>query len=228
MKLFHYIRNRDWTFSDLVFLLYNLIPLSGVLFFGWEAREVFVIYCLETIMVGIFTIFKLGITAFMVRDTQTKIDRANGNNLTGFFLIPFFIVHYGMFAAIQTAIFWSVGSIEEHYGVSGWDILFKFPSYLDASGKLMMLTLFMTYFMVFIKDYLASGYYKTAPLATLMFEPYKRIFIQQFTVIVGAMFLEFGANKLFMIIFILSKIFVEYGIDFSSVLQKVDAASKKS
>ena len=54
----------------------------------------------------------------------------------------------------------------------------------------------------------------------LMFEPYIRIFIQQFTVILGSLFLSFGAGKVFIIIFAMIKIAFELFIDYAKIINE--------
>ena len=61
----------------------------------------------------------------------------------------------------------------------------------------------------------------------LMFQPYGRIFIQQITVIVGSMFLSFGAGKIFILIFALIKIFFELFINYDAILNKSIKAMEK-
>ena len=53
-----------------------------------------------------------------------------------------------------------------------------------------------------------------------MFQPYGRIFIQQVTVILGSMFLSFGAGKIFILVFAAIKIFFEVFIDFENLIKK--------
>jgi hypothetical protein len=53
-----------------------------------------------------------------------------------------------------------------------------------------------------------------------MFQPYGRIFIQQFTVIIGSIFLSFGAGQIFVLVFAIIKILFEVMIDFESILKK--------
>jgi len=57
-----------------------------------------------------------------------------------------------------------------------------------------------------------------------MFEPYIRIFVQQFVVILGSMFLTFGAGKIFILIFVAAKIFFELFINYNRLL---DIAEKR-
>ena len=54
----------------------------------------------------------------------------------------------------------------------------------------------------------------------LMFQPYGRIFIQQFTVILGSMFLTFGAGKIFILVFAAVKIYFEVFVNYDGILNK--------
>ena len=69
-------------------------------------------------------------------------------------------------------------------------------------------------------DFIFTCKYKTATLVGLMFEPYIRIFIQQFTVILGSIFLTFGAGKVFIIIFAMIKIAFELFIDYGKIINE--------
>jgi Family of unknown function (DUF6498) len=68
--------------------------------------------------------------------------------------------------------------------------------------------------------FVLSGEYKTISMMKLMFQPYGRIFIQQFTVILGSMFLTFGWGTGFMIVFVLAKIFFELIVNFDGIIDK--------
>jgi hypothetical protein len=61
----------------------------------------------------------------------------------------------------------------------------------------------------------------------LMFQPYLRIFVQQITVLLGSMFLVFGAGKIFILVFAMVKIFFELYVNYEGLLNKVVADLKK-
>jgi uncharacterized membrane protein len=61
-----------------------------------------------------------------------------------------------------------------------------------------------------------------------MFQPYGRIFIQQVTVILGSMFLSFGAGKIFILVFALIKIFFEVIVDFDLIIRRSAKGELKS
>ena len=45
--------------GDWFLILANLIPLYGVLFEGWDPKQMFLVYCLETIIIGIYNVIKM-------------------------------------------------------------------------------------------------------------------------------------------------------------------------
>jgi hypothetical protein len=63
-------------------------------------------------------------------------------------------------------------------------------------------------------------------MGRLMFEPNMRIFVQQFVVILGSMFLTFGAGKIFILIFIVVKIFFELFVNFNRLLEVSEKREK--
>ena len=47
---------RKLTASDYSLIAANLVPVFGVWFLDWSPKEVFLVYCLETIIIGIMTL----------------------------------------------------------------------------------------------------------------------------------------------------------------------------
>ena len=77
----------------------NIIPLIGVLFFGWSVWNILVIYWLENGIVGVINVLKMS-AATGDETTPGLTFMVNGrpsSSATKFGLIPFFIVHYGIF-----------------------------------------------------------------------------------------------------------------------------------
>jgi hypothetical protein len=95
------------TISIVALVAFNLVPLVGVLFWGWSLRLILVLYWLESGIVGIINIFKIALArgpepvATSLRISGTAMGRrigpAIGPNQAAGCLIPFFIVHYGIF-----------------------------------------------------------------------------------------------------------------------------------
>jgi hypothetical protein len=80
----------------------------------------------------------------------------------------------------------------------------------------------------FVISYLAKSFipyilneeYKTTSFMIIMFQPYGRIFIQQFTVILGSMFLTLGAGKIFVLVFSVIKIAFDLFFIYDKMLNK--------
>jgi len=207
------------TQSDWSLILANLLPVIGVLFLQWSAMEVFLVYCLETIIIGLFTLLKLLITGLI----KKKDDWQNGGTTSQqpFWLFMFFfLVHYGMFVAIQMGLFFGVSGIGSQHGITFFNFISKWPALLTGNAYIMLGVFIVSYGFRMVNDYILSGEYRTSPLGYLMFQPYGRIFIQQITVIAGSMFLTFGAGKPFILIFAAIKIFFEVFVNFEHLLKK--------
>ncbi len=213
---------RKLSVSDLLLIVVNLIPLYCVWFEGWNASQVFLVYCLETVIIGLVTVLKMACVTLFVKKSGVWQNGGSSTKVSGWFFILFFIMHYGFFVFGQTQIFFSVsGLIPGHALFSGYS---KIPALLGDNGKLLLL-IFIVYYSVqnFIEFFMA-GNYKKISMGRLMFEPYIRIFVQQFVVILGSMFLTFGAGKIFILIFVVVKIFFELFVNYNRLL---DVAEKR-
>ena len=207
---------RKLSSGDLLLIIVNFIPLYCVWFEGWNASEVFLVYCLETVIIGVINVLKMACVTIFVKQTDVWENGGTSTKQSGWFFIFFFIVHYGFFVFVQTQIFFSVsglttdGSLFSNYT--------KIPALLGDNGKMMLLIFVAYYTLQNFFDFFISGKYKTISIGRLMFEPYMRIFVQQFVVILGSMFLSFGAGKIFILVFVIIKIFFELFVNFNRLL----------
>jgi hypothetical protein len=67
--------------SVLILIGANLLPLYGVLRWGWDLYSLLMLYWLETAIIGIFAIIQMAIAA----------------RWFALFVVPFFIIHFGGF-----------------------------------------------------------------------------------------------------------------------------------
>lgn len=213
------VTKRKLTQGDWSLIIANLIPVFGVWFLNWSAKEVFLVYCLETIIIGCFTLLKLLITGLIVKKDTWQNQGAVSRQPFWFFML-FFILHYGIFVSVQMGIFFSVSGIGDEHGITVWNFFTKWPSLLTNEAYIMLGVFILSYGFRLTADFILTGDYKTSSLGYLMFQPYGRIFIQQVTVILGSMFLSFGAGKVFILIFAAIKIFFEVFIDFELIIKK--------
>lgn len=200
--------------TDLLLILANLFPVFGVWFLGWSPTEAFIVYTMETMIVGILTVLKLLVA------TCAPMDDAGNKRLLigGVFTTCFFIIHYGMFAMVQTTIFSQVaGIVPKEAGMMHF--FFHFYEYINQDIAYMLGAFIVGYISQSFIPFILNKEYKTKSLMTIMFEPYGRIFVQQFTVIFGSMFLSMGLGKIFILVFALVKILFDF-IDYAQLMNK--------
>ena len=220
------ILKRKLTQPDYFLFAANLLPVVGVWFFGWSPAEVFMVYALETVIIGFFTLLKMGIVT-LVRKTDIWYNQGSTSRVSGLFFMFFFLVHYGMFVAIQTGLFIEASGIGKEYHLGFFEFFLHWPKYFSGNLLYMLLGFFISYGFNMIWNFIRLGIYRAAPMMLLMFQPYGRIFVQQVTVILGSIFLSFGAGKIFILIFAAVKIFFEVFVNFDEVLSKAMYDMKK-
>lgn len=181
-------------------ILWNLTPLIGCLFFGWQPISIFICYALETIVIGLFNVLKLVVVynkGLPPKPTETGV--------SGLGIIPFFLVHYFFFVFVQLGVF---------FGISGSLFMAPFKAitdFMDTRSTFIALAIYIANCAaLFVNDFIATGVYKRRTMAEQMFEPYLRIIIQQFVVILGSMVFQVtGSGWPVLIIFIGIKMYLD-------------------
>jgi hypothetical protein len=79
------------SFSILALIAANLAPLFGVLFFGWDAAAIVLLYWIENLIIGAYNVLRMILLKVKSRSAQFQ----------KLFVIPFFCVHFGGFCAVQ-------------------------------------------------------------------------------------------------------------------------------
>lgn len=215
---------RKLTTSDYFLIIANLIPVYGVWFEGWNAAQIFLVFCLETVIIGLFNVVKMGCVTLFVRPTDIWSTQGGITRMGGLFFIVFFIIHYGFFVFVQTQLFFGVSGIIKDNSLLGSyrDI----PRVLGAEGRLLLWIFIIYYTLHTLYSFFLSGEYKTISMSKLMFQPYGRIVIQQFVVIIGSMFLGLGLDTIFILVLVLVKMGFELFVNFNSFLDRAEAKSK--
>jgi len=215
---------RRLTIEDFFLIAVNLIPLAGVWLYNWDARQVFLVYCMETVIIGVINVIKMACVTLFVRSRDVWENNGGTSMQSGWLFIFFFIFHYGFFVFIQTQIFFAVSGM--HPGGNLLTSYTAIPKMLNADGRLLLLIFIAWYTMQNVFGFFSSGLYKTISMGRLLFEPYMRIVVQQFVVILGSIFLNFNAGKLFILVFIVVKIFFELFINFNRMLELAEKRAR--
>jgi hypothetical protein len=188
----------------------NMIPLVGVVFLGWSVWNVLVIYWLENGIVGVINVLKMsaatGETAANPSPLTFMVNGRPATQLSKPALIPFFVVHYG--------IFWFVHGI----------FVLTLPAFLSMASDTRMelgigavlfaaVALAISHGLSFWWNFLRGGEYRSVTPAGLMFAPYRRLIALHLTIIFGAMAVMFtGAPVVAVAILVAIKTLLDLGL----------------
>jgi hypothetical protein len=125
------------TRPDYFLIAANLLPVAGVWIFGWSPKEVFMVYALETVIIGLFNLLKMGVVT-AVRKTDTWYNGPSRTQQSGLFFMFFFLIHYGLFVAVQTGMFIQVSGIGKEYNAGFFDFFIHWPRYLGPDAYYML------------------------------------------------------------------------------------------
>jgi hypothetical protein len=151
--------------SLISLIVSNLIPLFGVMWYGWSIFSLMFLYWSENVVIGFFTVLKM----FFSKGGSVS---GTSPELKAFF-IPFFVVHFGLFTLVH-GIFVIILFHSLQFNLLGVTIGF-------LSICLSHLTSFMT-------NFISKGEYLKQSPESLFFSPYKRVIVMHLTVIFGAIF----------------------------------------
>lgn len=209
---------RKLTQGDFFLIVANVVPVYGVWFLGWSAVEAFTVYAMETLIVGMLTLLKMAVIT-VVRKTDLWFNNGTTTRVSGLFFMVFFTLHYGLFTCVQSTIFSQVADITPQ-GSGPLHFFLQWYEYINEDTGTMLSVFVIGYLAKSFYPFIVNAEFRTISMARLMFQPYGRIFIQQFTVIMGSMFLSLGLDNGFILVFALVKIWIDGYINFDRVVDK--------
>jgi hypothetical protein len=166
----------------------NALPLAGVLFLGWTVFPLVLLYWLENLVVGGFTVAKLLLA--QPRQPMHWLGKA--------FLVPFFLVHFGGFTYVHGML---VVAFFGPKGTQPFDLLTAVPAAIRANQLgWALLSLVASHGLSFYWNYLKSGEYQRASLNALMAQPYGRVIILHLTVLFGGWVVMLLGSPLFALV----------------------------
>lgn len=206
--MFHVVNALVGSFSQrsvVALIIANLLPLYGVYYLGWSISQIVILYWFENVIIGFYNVLK------MLYNTKQDIGEVlvNGKPVQGSltavkaFMIPFFIMHYGLFTFVHGVFIFIffVFSIEQGDIAGSRDI-----GYLFLNG----LMIFISHGISFFTNYIGNDEKSRTDISTLMFSPYLRIVAMQLVVIFGGMiYMNTGRNDVSLYILIIFKIFTD-------------------
>ena len=205
--------------SSVALIVANLIPVIGVLLYDWDVLSILLLYWTESVIIGVLNVARMlasdsgdvlqGVLALAdrpipdeVRNSMPKI----GGSILKFILIPFFVVHYGMFC------YGHLMAIVSIFGGGGISLrastaLFE---YWQPTFWIAVVAVFGSHLYSFMANFIGEGEYKRANLMLLMHRPYGRIVAMHIAIVLGAgLVMWLGTPLPMLLILILVKTFLD-------------------
>ncbi len=162
--------------SAWILVAANLVPVIGVLFWGWNVFALLALFWMENVVVGVFFILRM-----LCADPA---DRALW--VGKLFMIPFFCFHYGMFTAVHGFFVFHLFGDKKYDVVDPWHVLEPATRVASDYGLwIPVAVLFASHAFSFLSNYLWRGEYRRVQLARLMASPYARVVALHIAIILG-------------------------------------------
>jgi len=165
-------------------VLANLVPLFGVLYLGWDVGSIVVLYWIENLVVGGYTLLKMLITGGSGALSQ----------------MLFFCIHYGLFCVVHGLAILELtrfaGELAELPAQGDWPgPLVLIQMFIDLLRQIInaapeellwaCVALLLSHGVSFLLLFVGQQEYRHSTTKKLMHAPYKRIAVLQVTVIAG-------------------------------------------
>ena len=182
--------------SALALVLANLVPLVGVLGGTWTVFSVILVYWSENVVIGAFNVLRM----------LFANPRSLATDASKLFVVPFFVVHYGMFTMIHGVFVLAL------FGPAGLSRGFPGPATFLAAIRqagvwYAVIAIALSHGFSFVHNYLAGGEYRNASPAILMGQPYARVMILHVSILLGGFLAKAaGAPEVALVILVVLKI----------------------
>ncbi len=213
------LANEDWLDVPIVALLVaNAVPLFGVLFLGWDAFYIVVLYWAENVVIGFYNVLKMVFAA--VPHPAAHVGKL--------FLIPFFIVHYGGFTAVHgffvLVLFHKGEGPSMPMGHTTWPCFLVFVQMLlnvikyayliiPSQVRIAVLALFASHGVSFVQNYLLKGEYAAAKPNELMGSPYGRVVVMHVAILAGGfLVMAFGSPAPLLVVLVVLKTILDINL----------------
>ncbi len=161
-------------------ILVNLVPLAGVLWFGWRMFDVLMLFWMESVVIGAINLLRMAVRLF------------GAGELKGVVLIPFFTVHYFGFCAahglILVLVFGPPDTGLNPAQVLGESGFFEIIRQLLSEPTLRwgLIAIAASHLFSFLANFLWGGEWRRTSIDTLMGAPYVRIMLMHVVLVIGA------------------------------------------
>ncbi len=159
--------------SIILLVVVNVIPIAGVILFGWDVGTLLLLYWLESVVIGLLNIPKM-------------LTAKAGNYKLGhrLYLTVFFGVHYGLFC------FGHYSFLQRFFDTIP-ELSSLLTQIISLEGVLISAAgLFLSHAISMLINFYGKGEYLRRQAGAQMFLPYGRIFIMHIVIIFGGIIVD--------------------------------------
>jgi len=194
----------------VLLIAFNLVPLAGVLWWGWNVYTLLILYWLENGIIGAINVAKITRAegeASGPAATFRVSGQATGSRAA---MVAFFVMHYGIFWTVHgifvltLPLFLGIPSMASDFtdgfppvspdstpGLGGFFPRIEGPNIRWDVIGVGAIGLAISHTASYFLNYIGRGEYRRVSPAAQTMAPYGRVFVLHMTIIVGAIFSSF-------------------------------------
>lgn len=161
-------------------LAVNMLAVVGVALFGWSALTLVLLYWIENLIVGAFNVVKI---------VMSGISSGRAGALMTLFLVPFFIVHYGMFCFVHGIFILALfgGGLERNDGFTTTGLMEAVVARIQTDHAMAwgVAVLIAFHLYLFLRYWIGARRWEVSDPFTQMFAPYSRIVVVHLTIMIA-------------------------------------------
>lgn len=171
--------------------------LAGLFFLRWSPMGIILAYSLETIVIGLIHVVKLFfVLQFGGRQKSERTAQPTEYRHMG--IIVFFVFHYFFFVGVQSVFIFAFLEHLDPAIKNAFNLAANF-SYVLSKPDMVYAVIMIAFFQTSraVRGFFLTGRYHTVTAQELFFQPYVRIFIQQFATIAMGFFMFIPGASVF-------------------------------
>jgi hypothetical protein len=224
----------EYKTSTLVLIVANALPIFGVLFMGWDTFSIIAVYWAENVIIGAINVLKMiacnpdpaeinwsrfsATDKLKLAELQSKLTGSTrtvqlANHGMKLFMVPFFIVHYGLFCFVHGVFVFALFG-HEPFGFGIFGPLGNIGQvFSERQMWWCVVALAASHLCSFLVNFLGRGEYRRTAVPLLMVQPYARVIVLHFAILLGGFVsMAFGSNAGVLMILIIGKTILDLSL----------------
>jgi Family of unknown function (DUF6498) len=224
----------EYKTSALVLIAANALPLFGVLFLGWDTFSIVALYWTENVIIGAINVLKMiacnpdpaaidwsqfkASDQLKLAELQSKLTGSTrtvqlANHGMKLLMVPFFIVHYGLFCFVHGVFVFALFG-HEPFGFGIFGPLGNIGQVFSEQRMWwFVIALAASHLCSFFVNFLGRSEYRRTAVPLLMIQPYARIIVLHVAILLGGFVsMVFGSNAGVLIILIIGKTMLDLSL----------------